>query len=112
MELLVRMVLGGAIVSVFSLAGDVLKPKSFAGLFAAAPSVALASLALTIHKDGTAYAAIEARSMAIGALALFLYARGCVYLMGTLHIKAAHATLWMLPAWLVTALATRALLLG
>jgi hypothetical protein len=32
--------------------GDVLKPKSFAGLFSAAPSVALATLPLTILSDG------------------------------------------------------------
>jgi hypothetical protein len=43
--------------------GDGLRPKSFAGLFGAALSVALATLALTVFKDGKAYAALEARSM-------------------------------------------------
>jgi len=32
--------------------GDGLKPKSFAGLFGTAPSVALATLGLTILVDG------------------------------------------------------------
>jgi len=41
---LLRVVLGGAVVSTFALLGDVLKPKSFAGLFGAAPCVALATL--------------------------------------------------------------------
>ena len=51
-----------------------IKPKSFAGLFAAAPSVALATLSLTILKDGERYAATEARSMTIGAIAFLVYA--------------------------------------
>jgi hypothetical protein len=33
---------GGVVVSAFALIGDLLKPKSFGGLFGAAPSVALA----------------------------------------------------------------------
>jgi hypothetical protein len=39
---------GGVVVSLFAILGDTLKPKSFAGLFGAAPSVALATLGLTI----------------------------------------------------------------
>jgi hypothetical protein len=98
-ELLIRVLIGGAIVSLFALAGDVLKPKSFAGLFAAAPSVALASLTLTIVNDGAGYAAVEARSMAVAALGFFLYARCCAYLMGARHLTALSATLWSLPVW-------------
>lgn len=44
-ELAVRFVLGGLIVSLFSVAGELWRPKTFSGLFGAAPSVALASLA-------------------------------------------------------------------
>ena len=51
-ELVIRVVAGGVVVSVFALAGDILKPKKFAGLFGAAPSVALATLILTETKDG------------------------------------------------------------
>jgi hypothetical protein len=54
--------------------GDVLNPKSFAGLFGAAPSVALATLGLTIFADGKPYAAMEARSMIAGAVGFFVYA--------------------------------------
>ena len=53
---------------------DLLKPKSFAGLFGAAPSVALATLGLTAASEGAHYAAIEARSMMAGAIAFFVYA--------------------------------------
>ena len=73
-QLLVRALLGGVIVSVFALLADTLRPKSFAGLFSAAPSVALSSLALTFHSDGAAYVAAEARSMTAGALAFVVYA--------------------------------------
>jgi hypothetical protein len=60
--------------STFALLADVVKPKSFAGLFGGAPSVALATLSLTILKNGTGYAAMEARSMMIGAVAFLIYA--------------------------------------
>jgi len=73
-EILLRVVVGGVVVSVFALLGDVLKPKSFAGLFGAAPSVALATLFLTVMKEGKDYASLEARSMIIGAVAFFCYA--------------------------------------
>jgi hypothetical protein len=73
-ELLVRGLIGGAIVSAFAAVADIVKPKSFAGLFGAAPSVALATLALTIGREGPAYAAIEGRSMMAGAVAFGLYA--------------------------------------
>jgi hypothetical protein len=73
-EILLRFVFGGVVVSGFALLGDLLKPKSFAGLFGAAPSVALATLALTASKQGKEYASVEARSMLVGAIAFFFYA--------------------------------------
>ena len=39
MELIFRFIVGGLIVSLFAVVGDVLKPRSFAGLFAAAPQL-------------------------------------------------------------------------
>src|SRR3954470_23508252 len=75
-ELVARFLIGGALVSLFAVLGDVFEPKTFAGLFGAAPSVALATLALTIHAHGAAYGALEARSMVIGAVALLVYASG------------------------------------
>jgi hypothetical protein len=41
MELAFRFIVGGLVVSLFAVLGDVFKPKSFAGLFGAAPSVAM-----------------------------------------------------------------------
>jgi hypothetical protein len=66
-ELILRFLIGGTLVSAFAFAGDILRPKTFAGLFGAAPSIALATLSLTICAKGKNYAAIEA-----GAVAFFL----------------------------------------
>ena len=73
MDIWWRFILGGAIVSVFALIGDVVRPKRFAGLFSAAPSVALATLALTVAKDGSAFAALEARSLILSSIGFILY---------------------------------------
>jgi hypothetical protein len=70
-QILIRFLIGGAVVSVFAILGDLLKPKSFAGLFGAAPSVALATLGLTAASEGVSYAATEARSTVAGAVAFF-----------------------------------------
>jgi hypothetical protein len=61
-EWVYRFFFGGLIASVFAVIADVVRPKGFAGLFGAAPSVALATLALTLSSDGKQYAAIEAKS--------------------------------------------------
>src|ERR1700761_7097926 len=73
MEYLVRFLVGGIVVSAFAVLGDVLRPKSFAGLFGEAPSLALATLSLALWKEGGAYASIEGRSMILGAVALAVY---------------------------------------
>jgi uncharacterized membrane protein (GlpM family) len=72
-DILIRFVIGGLFVTAFAVLGDILKPKSFAGLFGAAPSVALATLILTVHSRGRDFAAAEARSMIFGAIAFFVY---------------------------------------
>jgi len=72
-EILVRFLIGGVAVSFFSVLGDVFKPKSFAGLFGAAPSVALATLGIALVTEGTQYAATEASSMMAGSIAFFAY---------------------------------------
>lgn len=103
-DLIVRFLIGGIAVSAFASLGDVLKPKSFAGLFAAAPSIALATLGLTIAADGKIYAAAEARSMIAGALVFFLYAYLCSYLMLRRKLKGLTVTLSALGLWLVCSL--------
>jgi hypothetical protein len=110
-QLFFRFVVGGLIVSLFATLGDVLKPKSFAGLFGAAPSVALATLGLTIATDGKLYAATEARSMIAGAFAFCVYAAFCSRLMMKNHIHSTLASITALALWLTCALGVWAIVL-
>jgi hypothetical protein len=105
-ELILRFILGGLIVSFFAIIGDVIKPRTFAGLFAAAPSVALATLGLTIWIEGKLYAAAEARSMIVGAIALFVYAIVVIHLIMNHKLHAASATICAIPAWLICSVGT------
>lgn len=102
-ELAIRFVLGGAVVAVFAVLGDCLTPKRFAGLFAAAPSVALASLALAYRSSGPGYVALEGRSMIAGALALIVYAALVGRLLTALGRQpvVASVTAWLV--WLAVA---------
>lgn len=102
-ESLLRFVIGGLCVSVFALIGDVLKPKTFAGLFGAAPSVALATLTLTVLKDGKGFAALEARSMIAGAAALLIYCLLVMWLLKRDHMRALAATCSAGVAWFAIA---------
>ncbi|MBV9279414.1 MAG: DUF3147 family protein [Chloroflexi bacterium] len=72
-ELLIRFIAGGLVVCAFAVIGDILQPKSFGGIFGAAPSVALATLGLTFAAHGGSYVGLEGRSMVAGAVALLVY---------------------------------------
>ena len=102
-EIAIRFIIGGLFVSAFALIGDILKPKSFAGIFGAAPSVALATLGLTIAKNGKDYAALEARSMIAGASALLLYCLIVTWLLKRKQMRALAATSSAIGAWFVVA---------
>lgn len=110
-ELVARFLIGGFVVSVFAIVGGLFKPMSFAGLFGAAPSVALATLALAISKDGRAYAATECRSMMLGAAGLCVYSVLVSQFLARFRIPALAATLTALPLWFLTAFGLWRLLL-
>jgi Protein of unknown function (DUF3147) len=98
-ELVERFLLGGLIISAFAVVGDILRPRGFAGLFGAAPSVALATLTLTVLTEGRQYAALEARSMIAGAIAFLAYALVCVYFMAKGHFRSGPTAVAMLFVW-------------
>jgi len=106
LQILIRFLVGGAMVSVFAALGDVLRPKSFAGLFGAAPSVALATFGLTIATEGAFYAATESRSMIAGALALFAYASFASWIMMRYQFPALLVTTVAIPLWIGAAFGT------
>jgi hypothetical protein len=105
-EILLRFLIGGLTVSFFAVLGDLFKPKSFAGLFGAAPSIALATLALTVSKEGAQYASVEARSMLLSALAFFAYASCLSWMLMRRPYGALRVTLSLLIVWAVVAFAT------
>jgi hypothetical protein len=102
-EYVIRFLVGGAVVSAFSMLGDLLRPRSFAGLFAAAPSVALATLGIAVYQRGTGYAALQAQAMIAGAIALAVYSVVVCHLLVRAKLRAMTATLLSLVVWLVCA---------
>ena len=92
--------------------GDLFRPKSFAGLIGAAASIALATLAMAFWNQGPAYAAIEGRSMLIGAIALCLYSISVCHPTKRRQLSSLRATMVSLIAWLVIVLGGEWLLLG
>jgi len=103
-EALARFLIGGIIVSAFAVLGNLFKPKTFAGLFGAAPSVAIATLTLTVAKDGRSYASAEARSMVAGAIALCFYSICVAFLLMRRRVSVLAATLSSTAAWFCVAL--------
>jgi uncharacterized membrane protein (GlpM family) len=102
-EYVVRFLVGGAMVSAFAMLGDVLRPKSFAGLFGTAPSVALATLGIAVYQHGAPYAGSQSLSMMAGAIALAIYSVVVCHLLVRTRLRAAPATLLSLVVWLIAA---------
>ncbi|HEX5229041.1 MAG TPA: DUF3147 family protein [Bryobacteraceae bacterium] len=103
MEIFLRFLIGGVVVSTFAAVGGLFKPTSFAGLFGAAPSVALATLGLAIAHDGTRYASLECRSMIAGAVALGLYSCVVTRLLLRYKLSAAKSTISCVLVWFLAA---------
>lgn len=89
--------------SAFAMLGSVFKPTSFAGLFGAGPSVALATLALVAGQQGRTFAGIECRSMMAGAAGLAIYSWLVAQFLMRLRISALKAALASMAAWFTTA---------
>ena len=112
LEYLLRFLAGGLIVSSFAILGDVLRPKSFAGLFGAAPSIALATLVLAFHNHGASYVSVEGRSMILGAVALAVYSFVVCHLLMRFRWSALSSTTITLVLWFAIALGSRQLAIG
>ncbi len=104
-ELLARFLIGGVLVSFFAVLAEMLRPKSFAGLFGAAPSIALATIGITISNRGKAYAVIEARSMISGAIAFLCYAAVVSWVLLRYKPPALAATVALMPVWFAVSFA-------
>lgn len=102
-EILLRFLIGGAVVSLFAALGDLFRPKSFAGLFGAAPAVALATLTLTVTDKSNSYAATESHSMMAGALAFFIYASCVSWVLMHHKLNVLLAATVAVPVWFAVA---------
>ena len=105
-----RFLAGGIAVSAFATLGDTLRPKSFAGLFGAAPSIALATLVITLSHKGAPFAAVEGRSMIVGAFALAAYSWVVCVLLKKYLLSSWTATTAAMVIWFVAALGLSAAL--
>jgi uncharacterized protein DUF3147 len=112
MDHLIRFLAGAIAVSLFAVVGDVLRPKSFAGLFGAAPSVALATLTIAFWKHGGPYVSTEGRSMMLGAIALGVYSFLVCQLLMRVRCSALTATSAAIVGWLAVAIGLKQVLLG
>jgi len=101
-DLALRFLIGGLIVSAFAVLGDMIKPESLGGLFAAAPTIALATLALTLKKEGAQYVAIEARSMIAGACAFAIYASAVSFVLMRYRTRAMRTASISMLLWFGT----------
>src|ERR1700750_7757 len=99
----VRFLVGGVVVSAFAMLGDMLRPKSFAGLFGAAPSVALATLGIAVHRHGDDSAGPQTWAMTAGGIALAVYGVVVCQLLIRARLRAAPATLLSLVGWVIVA---------
>lgn len=104
LEYLLRFLIGGLAVSGFALLSDIFRPKSFAGLFGAAPSIALSTLVIALYQHGSGYMAVESRSMMPGSVALCLYCIASCWLMERHNVRAFAATVASLLVWITVAL--------
>ena len=99
-DLLLRFIAGGVIISGFALIGDLFKPKSFSGIFSAAPSLAVTTIGLALFEQGAPYASIESRSMILGAVAFFGYAYATCYILMHYKVSALVASTASIVVWL------------
>ena len=105
-----RFLAGGIAVSAFAALGDTLRPKTFAGLFGAAPSIAVATLLITLSQKGAPFAAVEGRSMILGAFALAAYTWVVCVLLKKFLLSSRAATMAALVVWFVVAFGVAAAL--
>ena len=87
----------------FAMLGDMLKPKMFAGLFGAAPSVATASLLVSGLAMGASKDEEYATGMIAGAIGLVAYSAAAA--LAVKHLGAVTGSIVAWVAWLVPAAA-------
>lgn len=92
---------GGSLVVAFALISQGFSPKRYAGLFSAAPAVALASLTITVIDKGSHDAHQSAAGMIAGSAGMVAYAAAVVPLLR--RMRASRAAVVGMGAWAAVA---------
>ncbi len=92
---------GGSLVLAFSVLAQGLSPKRFAGLFSAAPAVAIAGLIVVLVDKGSHDAHQNTTGMIAGATGMVAYAAAAVPLLA--RARAVPAAALALGGWLTVA---------
>src|SRR3989442_1572380 len=108
-SVVVKALNGGAFVVLFALVGEAAVPKRFAGLFSAAPSVALANLIVVVAMKGGGGGGGEGGGGVVGAPALFVAC--AVGIFAVRRIGALRGSLALCAVWLVVGEAASLLVL-
>jgi uncharacterized membrane protein (GlpM family) len=103
LTIVAKALLGGVLVLVFAAVSETLKPKRLAGVLAAAPSVAIAGLAVGSAAKGPVDQAASAQTMVAGAVGLVVYA--AVAVVALRRLGTLRGALVAGAAWVATALA-------
>ena len=103
MILICKGLAGGGLVVVFAVISECLAPKRFAGLFSAAPAVALAGLTITLLDKGAHDAHENAVGMIAGSAGMIAYAMATIPLLR--RTRASRAAVAGLGAWTLVAAA-------
>jgi uncharacterized membrane protein (GlpM family) len=92
---------GGTLVVAFALLSQSLEPKRFAGLFSAAPAVALAGLTVTLLDKSAHDAHQSAAGMIAGGVGMAVYAAAVISLLR--RARPLPASLSAIGVWIVIA---------
>jgi uncharacterized membrane protein (GlpM family) len=97
----IRAAAGGLLVLAFAILSEAVKPKRFAGMFSAAPAVAIAGLVVTLATSPSSDAEDSSLGMLAGAAGMVAYAIAVVAL---LKSQSAHlASAVAMVVWFVVA---------
>ena len=100
---------GGLFVVLFALVGEMAVPKRFAGLFSAAPSIALANIMVIVLVKGSGEAQRQSTGMIVGAIAMTAACAAGIVLVR--RFRALRGSVALFGAWLLLAEAAYLLVL-
>jgi uncharacterized membrane protein (GlpM family) len=110
LTLAIKGCLGGTFVVLFAALSEPLQPKSFAGLFAAAPSIAIAALVVTGITSSAHADHEQSLAMSFGAVAMVCYCLTAVISVD--RLGAVRGSIVAFAAWIAVATASYVVVLA